>query len=208
VGDIYLATQSKPSTPASGNGVLFLDTTLPRPFNLDDAGRFWGRSHNASINSQGAGFSADTYVTDSDLLIPSFGVQARTIFRWTIAAVKTAAGVATPVYSFRIGSARTTADTAQLQITGPAQTAAADNGILTLILAVLTVGGSGTIRGTAAWSHSAAATGFAADDNGYVSAASSGFDNSALGGQYVGVSINGGASASWTIRQVVAEAIF
>lgn len=32
------------------------------------------------------------------------------------------------------------------------------------------------------------------------------FDNSALGGQYIGLSINGGASAAWTISQCRVEA--
>jgi hypothetical protein len=36
---------------------------------------------------------------------------------------------------------------------------------------------------------------------------SSTFDNSALAGQYVGLSINGGASAAWTITHVDAELI-
>jgi hypothetical protein len=200
------AEQSVPATPSSGYGVLWPDSTSPRWFTKDDAGRAWGRSHNAATAAQGAGFSSDTYVTDSDILIPSFGFQAKTTFAWRISASKTAAGVATPIYYVRIGTNRTTADTARLTLTGPAQTAAVDTGILTLVVTVRSVGASGVIQGTANWSHDAAATGFANNDAGTVEGTSAGFDNSALGGSYIGLSINGGTSAAWTLTQVHAEA--
>jgi hypothetical protein len=167
-----------------------------------------GGTFNASTAAQGAGFSSDTYVTDSDLLVPSFGVQAKTMFRWTISASKTAAGVATPIYSIRIGANRTTGDTARLQITGPAQTAAADTAVIDIIAVVRSVSASGVIQGTIYLSHNNAATGFANNDASVVEGTSAAFDNSALGGSYIGLSINGGASASWTITQVRAEAIW
>lgn len=208
MADLYLAEQSKPTTPASGNGVIWPCSTASLPFYTDDAGRHWGRSHNASVAAQGAGFSSDTYVTNSDILIPSFGFQTKTVFRWTINAEKTAAGTAQPVYSLRIGSARTTADTARLQITGPAQTAAVDDGIMTIMATVRTVSASGVIAGVSYWIHSAAVTGFCDNDAGVIDAVSAGFDNSALGGNYIGLSINGGASASWTLNQCLAEAVW
>jgi phage baseplate assembly protein gpV len=208
MADLYLSEQSAPSTPASGNLILYPDSTASRYFAKDDAGRVSGSSHNASITTQGAGFATDTYVADSDILIPSFGVQVRTAFRWTMVASKTAAGVATPVYSFRIGSARTTADTARLQITGPAQTAAIDFGTFHVMLIVQSVGAAGVIRGVTQWKHDGAAVGFANNDSGFQDGTSAGFDNSALGGQYIGLSIDGGASAAWTLRQVIAEALW
>lgn len=187
---------------------MWADSTSPQWFSCDDAGRYWGRSHNAAIAAQGAGFSADTYVTNSDILVPSFGVQAKTVIRWLISASKTAAGVATPIYTVRIGANRTTADASRLAITGPAQTAAADVGLLELILTVRSVGASGVIQGSTFWRHNLAATGFANNDAGGVEATSAGFDNSALEGQYIGLSINGGASAAWTLTQVQVEAIW
>jgi hypothetical protein len=202
------AEQSAPATPSAGYGAMWPDSTSPQWFTKDDAGRVWGRSFNAAIADQGAGFSSDTYVTNSDILIPSFGFQAKTVFRWTLTASKTAAGVATPIYSIRIGANRTTGDTARLQLTGPAQTAAVDIGLLTIMVTVRSIGASGAIRGIASWSHDGAATGFANNDSGAVQGTSAGFDNSALGGSYVGLSIDGGASAAWTLTQVVAEAIW
>lgn len=207
MADFFVAKQSKPTTPASGNLILYPDTTAARWVELDDAGRAWLRSHNAAIAAQGAGFAADTYVTNSDLLIPSFGVQAKTVFRWLLSASKTAAGVATPVYSLRIGANRTTADTARLAITGPNQTAAADVGLLEILATIRNVGASGVLQGSTFWRHNGAAVGFCNDYAGAVEASGAGFDDSALGGQYIGLSINGGAAAAWTITQVYAEAI-
>ena len=213
MGDIYLAEQAQPSTPAAGNGLIWADSTSPQFYSRDDAGRVWGRSHNAAVAAQGAGFAADTYVTNSDILIPSFSMQARTFVQWKISASKTAAGVATPAYAIRIGTARTTADTARLTLTGPAQTAVADIGTLYIMLTVRTVAAAGVIQGTAWWVHRGTAasttvggTGFANDSTGHVEGTSAGFDNSALGGSYVGLSINGGAAAAWTLTQVRAEA--
>ena len=207
-----ISEQSYPSTPSSGYGSIWPDSTAPQWFTKDDAGRAWGRSFNAAVASQGAGFATDTYVTNSDILIPSFGLQAKTSITWRLSASKTAAGTATPVYNIRIGAARTTADTARLTLTGPAQTAVADIGTLYITVTVRTVAASGVIQGTAWWVHrgTAASTtvsgvGFANDTTGHVEGTSAGFDNSALGGSYVGLSIDGGASAAWTLTQVRAE---
>lgn len=205
---VRAAEQSAPSTPSSGMGILWPDSIARQWFTKDSAGRAWGRSHNAAVASQGAGFSSDTYVTDSDILIPSFGVQAKTVFRWTLVITKTAAGIAAPVYSIRIGSGRSTSDTAHVQITGPAQTAAVDVGFLTIMATNRTVSASGSIKGTAGWIHNASVAGFCNNEAGAVDATSSTADNSALAGLYIGLSINAGASAAWTITQVFAEAIW
>jgi hypothetical protein len=202
------AEQSVPPTPSSGYSALWPDSTSPQWFTKDDAGRIWGRSHNAAIASQGAGFSSDTYITNSDILIPSFGVQAKTVFTWVISASKTAAGTATPIYYVRIGANRTTGDTARLTLTGPAQTAAVDIGLLTIMVTVQSVSASGVIQGTANWSNNGDKTGFCNNHSGSVEGTSAGFDNSALGGSYIGLSIDGGASAAWTLTQVRAEAVW
>lgn len=205
---IKLDEESVPSTPAAGVGTVFVDSTASILCFKDDGGVVHARSDNAATAAQGAGFASDTYVTNSDILIPSFGVQAKTKFKWVISMSKTAAGIATPVYTIRIGANRTTADTSRLAITGPAQTAAADVGVLTLIVTVRSVGASGVIQGSVNIDHNGAATGFANNNASAVEATSAGFDNSALGGSYIGLSINGGASAAWTITQVMTEAVW
>lgn len=205
MADILLDEQSFPSTPSTGQGIIFADTTASRLFYKDDSGLYHGQVDRAAVAAQGAGFASDTYVTNSGLIIPSFGLQAGMTFVWVISASKTAAGTATPVYTVRIGTAQTTADTSRLALTGPAQTAATDIGTLTIVLTVRSTGASGVIQGTANWSHDTAAGGFANNDAGTVQGTSSGFDMSNVAGSYVGLSINGGASASWTLTQVVGK---
>lgn len=207
MGDMVLSEQSYPATPASGKGALYVDSGLSLPFYVDDAGRKWGRA-NRAITAAQTGFSADTYVTNSGILIPSFGFQVMTMFEWTISASKTAASTAAPIYRIRIGTTQTTADGAALTITGPAQTAVADIGVLTILVTVRSVGAAGVIEGTVCWSHNAPATGFANNDAGAVPSTSAGFDNSNLGTAFIGISINGGTASSWTITQVRSIAIW
>lgn len=213
MADVLLDTQSEPADPSAGQAVLWVDSTTGILCCKDSSGIVSARSENGSIAAQGAGFASDTYLTDSDILIPGFGFQVRTMFKWVVSASKTAASTATPAYNIRIGSNRTTGDTARLTLTGPAQTAVADIGSLTIIAIVRSVGGAGVIQGTAWWDHRGTAantttsgTGFANDSTGHVEGTSAGFDNSALGGQYIGLSINGGLASSWTVTQVQVEA--
>lgn len=213
MSDIQLDNQSAPATPASGKCIAFIDTIAKILAFKNDTGTIFASSRNAAIASQGAGFASDTYVTNSNLLIPSWGLQAKTVFYWTISASKSGAGTATPIYVIRIGSGLSTSDTARLTLTGPAQTAIADIGTLNIMATVRSIGASGVIQGTAWWNHRGTAasttvsgTGFANDVTGHIEGTSAGFDMTALAGLSVGLSINGGGSASWTLTQVVAEA--
>lgn len=212
MADILLDEQSNPSAPASGKGVIFIDSTASTMAFKDDAGRVFAWTQNASVANQAIS-AADTYMTNSDLLIPSWGLQAKTIIRWRLSASKTAASTAQPVYSIRIGANRTTGDTARLALTGPAQTAIADIGTLDVMLTVRNIGAAGVLQGTAFWSHRGTAantttsgTGFANDSTGHVEGTSAGFDNSALGGSFIGLSVNNGTAGAWTVTQVQAEA--
>lgn len=201
---------------AADKGALYLDSLAEIPYFVNDTGIAVARSKNASIAAQSAGgFATDTYVTDSDIMIPSFGMQVRTIFNWRISASKTNASTATPIYSVRIGSGRATTDTARLQLTGPAQTAIPDIGTLNIMVVCRAVSATvGVLQGTAWWDHRGTAantttsgTGFANDTTGHVEGTSANFDNSVatVKGLYVGLSINGGASSVWTVTQVQAE---
>ena len=165
-------------------------------------GKAAARVRNYSTGDQGAGFATDTYVTGSSLLIPTGGMVAGMRFVWTITASKTNASTASANYYIRIGTNQSTADTAQLTLTANnAQTAVTDKGVLTVTCLVRNVGASGVIAGGCGWAARASATGFGSGSTG----ASSTFDNSALGGSYIGLSINGGTSSAWTMHSVYAE---
>lgn len=213
---LILQAKTAPSSPVSGYGEPYMDSIAKILCAKDDAGRVSAYSSNAAIAAQGAGFSSDTFVTNSDLLIPSFSLQAKGFICWRISASKTGAGTAQPVYTIRTGTLRTTSDTSRLVLTGPLQTAVADIGTLNVLVTVRSVGGgsAAVLQGTAWWDHRGTAantttsgTGFANDSTGHVEATSAGFDSSGLGaGSYISLTINGGASASWTLTQVIAEA--
>lgn len=215
MADLFIATQSVPATPAAGNATVFVDSTAKILCVKDDTGAVAAFSKNSATAATAAGFSSDTWVTGSDLLIPSFGLQAKTQIIWTLSASKTGAGIATPIYTIRTGTNRSTADTSRLALTGPAQTAIADIGTLYVMATVRNIGAAGVIAGTAWWVHRGTAantttsgTGFANDTTGHVEGASAGFDMSGLAGSYISLSVNGGASAAWTVTQVWAEAFW
>mgnify|MGYP000163832077 CR=1 FL=1 len=211
MADILLDTQTQPSTPSASTAAIFIDSTAKILCCRDDAGKVSAFSTNAATAAQTPAAS-DVYIINSNILIPSFSMQAKSIFRWQISASKTGAGTAAPVYTFRIGTGLSTSDTSRLALTGPAQTAIADIATLNLLITCRSVGASGVIQGTAWWDHRGTAAsstigvGFANDGTGHVEGTSAGFDNSALGGSSIGLSINSGASAAWTITQVIAEA--
>lgn len=166
--------------------------------------------YNQSVSVQGAGFAADTYVAGSSILMnnPSVQLKAGSRFYMMMNIVKTAAGTATPIVYLRFGTNGTTGDTALCTFTFTAGTAAIDDGILEVWGTFRTVG-SGTnavLQGLARITHRLSVTGIigtAATSETEI-ATSAGF-NSTVANSIIGVSVNGGASAVWTVSMVRAE---
>lgn len=213
MGTQVIVAESEPATPASGQIIHWFDNLGLIPCWKNSTGEVIARSENASVAAQNPG-TADAYITNSDILIPSFGFKQKMSIQWRLTGNKTAAGIAAPAYRIRIGALRTTADTERLLLTGPAQTAIADIGTLNILLTCRTAGAAAILQGAAWWDHrgtaasSTGGTGFANDGTGHVEATSAAFDaqGSAIGGLYVGLSINAGASAAWSLTQCRAEA--
>lgn len=205
MADILIDNQTAPSTPASAKSVWWNDSTTKKgPIQTDDAGHHYGLlSRNfMTAASQAPTANTDTYVTSSGLLIPSFGMQTGQMYRWVIHVAKTAAGTAAAVLTVRIGSAQTTADTSRLALTQTtAQAAVADAGQMIVTVVPTVVSASGIIAGAFGFT-----TGAAGLKSG-AAAQSSTFDNTSLGGSYIGLSINTGASAAWTFTSVHAELV-
>lgn len=173
-------------------------------------GRFGGVSsahqqdlYNASTTAQGAGFSTDTYLTNSNITIPNSSLQIGSRFTCTFSASKTAASTATPIIAVRIGTNGTTADTAVLTFTFNAQTAAADVGRFNIEVLFRSVGSgtSAVVQGTASVIHSVNLTGLISTASQVLQVTSAGFD-STVSSSIIGVSVNGGTSASWTVQSV------
>ena len=183
--------------------VAYPDSSNSQWVQRNDDGLFLGDMNRAKI-AQIASHSADTYYLGMQL--PSFSMQAGMVFEWYFPVTKTA-GTATPIYTIRIDSNQSTADTARLTITGPAQTAVADTGFIRVMVTCRSVGVTGALQGLAWVQHNLAATGLANTPAGFslVQATSAGFDNTALQGQYIGLSVNPGASGAWVVEQCLAR---
>ena len=172
---------------------------------------------NASVSTPAAGFAADTYLVGSSIAIPASSLQAKSIYRCVFQVSKTAAGVAAPVLILRFGTLGTTGDAAKCTFTFPVQTAVADNGLFAVEAIFRTVGSgtSAVIEGTASLIHALVGTtantnaGLSSTTLGVaptVSAVSAGFD-STVANSIVGLSVNGGTAAAWTIPHVTSELI-
>lgn len=174
-----------------------MDSTAKRQVQTDDGGIHRGIvAHSNSTAAQGAIATTEVYLTGSGLKIPSYGMQIGMTFIWYISVVKTAAGVAAPVWTFRIGAAQTTGDTSRLALTATGiQVATAMDGILVAMVNAPIVSASGTIAG----SGGAGPANFGGGGTG----TSSTFDNTGtIAGQFLGLTVTTGASAAWTVTAV------
>lgn len=202
--------ESTPTTPAASKSILWVDSTVKKFVQTDDQGIHHGNlSRNNATASQTLA-AANTFVTNSGILIPGFGMQAGQIYRWMISLSKTAAGTAAAVVAISIGAAQSTADTIRLTLTqaaAEAQSALVASALLIILVQVRNVGAAGVIAGGFGFTQTYQATAGNLAFGGGNDAVSSTFDNSAVAGQYVGLQINAGASSAWTTTAVAAELI-
>ena len=161
---------------------------------------------NQSVAAQGAGFATDTYLTGSSIAIPASSLKIGTRYHLVFDVSKTAAGTATPIITVRFGTAGSTADTARLTFTFLAQTAVADIGTFEVWVTFRTVGSGTTavIQGSAQVRHRLQITGLQNLVSTTLQVTSGGFD-STVANSIIGVSVNGGTSAAWTVQLVQAE---
>lgn len=164
----------------------------------------------AASTSNVTGYSSDTYLAGSGLTVTAGRLQAGTFYRLKVAISKTAASTATAAVVLRMGTLGTTGDAAICTFNFPtAQTAATDQGFIE-ILANFNSVGSGTsavVGGTLVLWHQKTTTGFVSTSGTQFMApilvTSSGFNSTTV--TKIGVSVNGGASASWTTATVQAD---
>lgn len=146
----------------------------------------------------------DTYLVGSN--ISTGTIKAGSIVNWDIAVVKTAAGVAPPVFTVRFGTAGTVSDSVLLIFTGSAQTAVADGGVISIKCTFKTVGsGTGAVlAGYYTLIHNGGNTGLSTVPVNFAFQTSAGF-NSTLNNAVLGISIDSGLAAAWTVNQVTVK---
>lgn len=161
--------------------------------------------YNQSVAAQ-TGFAVDTYLTGSSIAIPANSLQIGTRYHCVFNVVKTAAGLATPIINIRFGTNGTTADTSRGALTWSAQTAAIDEGTFEIWVTFRAVGSGTTavIRSLGQLRHRLSITGLGTGVSEPEIALSAGFD-STVANSRIGISVNGGTSAAWTVELVQAE---
>lgn len=155
------------------------------------------KTPNFSTAAQSITANTVTYLTNSGILIPPEGIVAGQMYRWYLGISKTAAGTATPIWTPRIGSAQTTADTTVLTITGTAQVATLSGSLIIITCLIRTASATGVIVGSV----NTGAASFGIGGN----VVSGSFDTTGKAGQRFGICVNSGASAAWTVNAVKAE---
>jgi len=156
--------------------------------------------YNNSVGTQAITAATVTYLTGS--AITTANIKAGTVVTWTISVTKTNAGTTAPAWTVKFGTNASTADTTLLSFTGAAQTAAVDTGMFTIQCTFRTVGSgtSAVLVGHYSLVHQLDSTGLSTG-NGGAFATSAGF-NSTTANAFLGVTVNSGASAVWTVNQV------
>jgi hypothetical protein len=157
---------------------------------------------NASTAAVSAGYASDTYLAGSSVTINTAGAwRAGGAYHLIFDMAKTAAGVATPILTVRMGTLGTTADASILVLTFPAGTAAIDTGIFEVWLNFRSVGSgtSAVIQGVAEVRHNQVTTGLVNTVTGsteVIVGTSAGFASTTQ--TILGVSFNGGTAFSGT----------
>lgn len=206
MADTKVSALTAVGTPAGTDELPVNQGGVSKKITLSQIGSYVDPINNASVANQGAGFAVDTYLTGSQIALPVARLQAKTMYRCKFNVSKTAAGIATPIINVRIGTAQATTDAGRVSLTFAAQTAAIDAGFIEVFVTFRSVGSgtSAVISGVGTIAHQLAATGLSTSQTSVVSSTGAGFD-STTAGTYIGLSVNGGTSAAWTVNLVQAE---
>jgi len=160
--------------------------------------------HAQSLAAQGPGFAADSYLAGSAIAIPAGRLKAGTRYALVFDAGKTAAGVAPPILTLRFGVNGTAADAALGAMTFPAQTAVADDGRFSLEVTFRSAGAAAVVQAVAALAHTQPAAGLANVPGPVRRMTSTTFD-ATLANAVIGISVNAGGAAAWTVSLVQAR---
>jgi len=208
VADAKISALTAVTTPAGTDEFAVNEAGTSKKITLSQIDAYTSPIANGSVTDQ-TGFATDTYVTRSGLVVVGSRLQAGAWMRWVFNVEKTAAGVATAAVTLRMGTAGTTADAAICTFNfASAGTAATDKGRLEVIANFNSVGSgtSAVVEGNLFLIKQNSNTGFVSAGSvlmAPITVTSSGFNSTTV--TNIGLSLNAGTSASWTVRTVQAE---
>jgi Zn-dependent alcohol dehydrogenase len=160
--------------------------------------------HAQSLAAQGPAFAVDTYLAGSGIAVPGGRLKAGTRYVLVFDAAKTAAGVAAAILTLRFGATGSVSDAALGALTFPVQTAVVDDGRFSLEVTFRSSGTAAVVQAVAALTHTLSASGLANVAGPVRRITSAPFD-ATLAAAQIGVSLNGGAAAAWTVSLVQAR---
>lgn len=206
--DVKISALPAVTTPAGSDEFAVNQGGTSKKLTLAQVNAYCEPLCNTSVSDQALTAGTDTYVTGSSIVVPTTRLQARSIYRCRVHVTKTAAGTATPTASIRYGTNGTTADTTRSTLTFSAQTAAVDQAVFEFLVTFRTVGSgtSAAIKFVGGITHALASTGFANGTGAVQNATSAGFDSTPAG-SIIGLSMNSGSSAAWTVSLVQSELV-
>lgn len=205
MADTKISALTAVTTPAGTDEFAVNQGGTSKKLTLSQINAYTDQLFSVATAAQGPGFSSDTYVTASRIVLPQARMQAGVVYRAKLVITKTGAGTATPVFTLRTGTAGSTTDTSRLAYTGVAQTAVVDTAYLEIQATFRVVGASAVLAAWLRFDHDLASTGFANATRGFQGQAVSSAFDSTTASMGIGLSINGGTSAAWTVQQCFAE---
>ncbi len=199
---------SSPGTPAASKAGLYVSNdTNPLLKVVNPAGAVLTVPYyvyNNSTADQTLTTGADTYITGATLAVPAnMTLVAGTALRWVISVSKTGVSTTAPVFNVRCGTG-VIGDTALAAITGVAQTAVIDTGVIEINTIVRVATSTGTASSVVFLTHNLATTGLANVAAWGSNATSSSF-NFTTANLVFGISLNPAGTAVWTVQSVFAE---
>jgi len=148
--------------------------------------------------------AADTYLAGTSVTIAG-KIKAGSVFIIRLGLTKTAAGVATPIFNLRFGTAGSTADTSRATFTFLAQTAVVDQGYAEIQVLIQTVSVTGTIHASVNFEHKLATTGFATAAQVQMFESTSAAFDLTVANLKIGLSVNPGTAGVWTFQTATIE---
>lgn len=208
MADTKVSALTAVTTPAGTDEFPVNQAGTSKKMTLAQINDYTDQEFTVASAAQGPTFATDTYVTASRIVLPAGRIQAGTFYRLKLVVTKSAAGTVAPVFTLRTGTAGSTADTSRASLTLPGLgTAATDTGFLEILATFRAVGASAILASWIGFTHDAATTGFQVTNRPFQSSTVSGTFDSTTASMGIGLSINGGTSAAWTIQQCVTELI-
>lgn len=193
------------STPASGLSTVYFDNINKSMKRKIDTGYVNSYTNLINTTAQSPVAATRTYIAGTGFKVSAIKLQVGSCFRWVFNMTKTAAGISASTFDICVGTAGTTADTARVSFTKPAGLGTADEGVVTIIANIKSIGVAGVMVGEFTMVHNGNTTGHMIIPVACINTISAGFDTTVAGLQ-VGVCITTGALDAITIQMVQGEA--